>query len=127
MIDEGTLLVLQSANGAFSCRYPPLPRKWNSVDRPHIANLVSLDRQVFRVYLSTPSRVKGSMEYDLMISDLDRLPTKSIIEIRHDNIEFSYYRKDEGIWTKVAESSSPFMVEVFSHGTTLIIVDIAAR
>jgi len=69
-------------------------------------------------------RRTGTLQYDLAISDLDHLPIKSIIEIRHDNVEFSYYRKDEGLWTKVAESSSPFMVEVFSHGTSPIIVDI---
>ncbi|MDF1540938.1 MAG: hypothetical protein P1Q69_18725 [Candidatus Thorarchaeota archaeon] len=127
MIDEGTLLVLQSANGAFSCRTPPMPKDWNPVDRPHVANLVSLGRDVFRVYLSTPLRRKGTMKYTLAIAEIDTLPSKSIIEIRHDNVEYSYYRRDERIWTKVAESSSPFMIEVFSHGTSPIIVDIATK
>jgi len=126
-MDEGTLLILQSANGAFSCRTPPLPRSWNSVNRPYVANLVSLDRDVFRVYLSTPKRKKGTMQYSLVIANLDFLQPQSIIEIRHDNVEFSYYRRDEGIWTKVAESSSPFMIEVFSHGTSPIIIDVATR
>jgi len=88
MIDEGTLLVLRSANGAFSCRTPPLPKKWNPVDRPHVANLVHLDRDVFRVYLSTPVRIHGSVNYELATTDLSQLPVKSIIEIRHDNVEF---------------------------------------
>ncbi len=127
MIDEGTLLVLQSASGAFSCRTPPLPKSWNPVDRPHVANLVSFDCVVFRVYLSTPLRAKGTMKYSLVIADLDILPSKSIIEIRHDNVEYSYYRRDEGIWTKVAESSNPFMIEVFSHSTSPLIMDISAK
>ena len=127
MIDEGTLLVLRSANGAFSCRTPPLPRDWNPVDRPHVANLVHLDHDVYRVYLSTPVRMHASVRYKLAISELEHLPLKSIIEIRHDNVEFSYYRKDKDLWTKVAESNSPFMVEVFSHGTSPIIVDITSR
>ncbi len=127
MIDESTLLALRSANGAFSCRMPPLPHDWNPIDRPHVANLVDLDHDVFRVYLSTPTRIHGSVRYKLAISELERLPLKSIIEIRHDNVEFSYYRRDESLWTKVAESNSPFMVEVFSHGTSPIILDIIAR
>ena len=78
MIDEGTLLVLRSANGAFSCRAPPLPREWNPVDRPHVANLVHLEHEVFRVFLSTPIRRHASMHYDLAISELEHLPVQSI-------------------------------------------------
>ncbi|MFW9953514.1 MAG: hypothetical protein ACFFD3_03095 [Candidatus Thorarchaeota archaeon] len=127
MIDEGTLLILRSASGAFSCKTPPIPKMWNPTDRPHVAHLVSLDFSVFHVFLSTPIRRHGTAIYDLEVADLSHLPSKSIIEIRHDSIEFSYYRRDENTWVKVAESSSPFMVEVFSHGTAPIIIDASAE
>lgn len=124
IIDEGIYLILKSATGAFSCKSPPLPKDWNPTDRPHIANLVPLDHMVFRVYLSTPRRVLGKMNYELLISNLDVLPSQSIIEIRYNNIEFSFYRKDNGIWTKVAEVNDSFTVEVFSHGAAPVVLDI---
>lgn len=127
IVDEGIYLILKSATGAFSCKHPPLPRGWNPADRPHIANLVSLDQSVFRVYLSMPKRIFGTLKYDLLVSDVNTLSSESIIEIRYSNVEYSYYRKDNGIWTKVAECTNSFTVEVFSHGAAPIIIDIHAR
>ncbi len=126
IVDENIYLILKSATGAFSCRNPPLPKAWNPGDRPHIAHLVSLDHSVFRVYLSMPQRISGTLKYDLLVSDLNTLPAGSIIEIRYNNLEFSYYRKDNGIWTKIAESTNSFLFEVFSHGAAPVIIDIQA-
>jgi len=53
-IDEGTYLVLRSASGAFTCRYPPIPKRWNSVDRPHVALLLPDAGNIFSVFLSNP-------------------------------------------------------------------------
>ena len=64
MIDEGTLLVLKSASGAFTCRKPLIPKKWNPVDRPHVARLVSTGTDVMRVYLSNPKN-SGNAPYNL--------------------------------------------------------------
>ncbi|MGY5871208.1 MAG: hypothetical protein RTV72_03095 [Candidatus Thorarchaeota archaeon] len=115
-IDEGTYLVLRSASGAFTCRYPPVPKIWNSLDRPHVALLLPDMNGIFPVFLSQPENDGEDSPEKLETVDLTTLPTKSIIEIRHSNAHYAYYRRDNGSWTKVAEASDPFVVEVFSHG-----------
>ena len=122
-IDEGTYLVLRSASGAFTCRYPPVPKKWNTVDRPHVALLLPDVGGIFSVFLSQPEDDKSKVEQSLEVSDLNRIPPKSIIEIRHSNAQYAYYRRDNGSWTKVAEASDPFVVEVFSHGYAPIVMN----
>jgi hypothetical protein len=122
-IDEGTYLVLRSASGAFTCRYPPVPKKWNPVDRPHVALLLPDSGGIFSVFLSKPEDNESKKEQSLEVSDLNRIPPKSIIEIRHSNAQYAYYRRDNGSWTKVAEACDPFVVEVFSHGYAPIIMN----
>ena len=122
-IDEGTYLVLRSASGAFTCRYPPVPKKWNSVDRPHVALLLPDMGGIFSVFLSKPEDDESKLDRSLEVSDLNRIPSKSIIEIRHSNAQYAYYRRDNGSWTKVAEASDPFVVEVFSHGYAPIVMN----
>lgn len=122
-IDEGTYLVLRSASGAFTCRYPPVPKKWNSVDRPHVALLLPDVGGIFSVFLSKPEDDESKKDQGLEVSDLNRIPSKSIIEIRHSNAQYAYYRRDNGSWTKVAEASDPFVVEVFSHGYAPIVMN----
>ncbi|MBY8996206.1 MAG: hypothetical protein KGD60_00645 [Candidatus Thorarchaeota archaeon] len=122
-IDEGTYLVLRSASGAFTCRYPPIPKKWNSADRPHVALLLPDAGGIFSVYLSKPEDDDSKTEQALEVADLNRIPPKSIIEIRHSNSQHAYYRRDNGSWTKVAEANDPFVVEVFSHGYAPIIMN----
>ena len=124
IVDEGVYLILRSAVGAYSCKTPPLPRTWTPTDRPHIANLVCLDSQVFRVYQSTPQRIPGRMAYEFLVNNLDSLPTSSIIEIRYNSMKFCYYRRDNGSWTKVAESNDSFTVEVFSHGSSPVVMSL---
>lgn len=123
-IDEGTYLVLRSASGAFTCRYPPVPKKWNPIDRPHVALLLHDSNRIFPVYLSQPDPLSNDL--DLTTTDLSKLPTKSIIEIRHSNSHFAYYRRDNGSWTKVAEATDPFIVEVFSHGYAPVVMNLIA-
>jgi len=122
-IDEGTYLVLRSASGAFTCRYPPVPKRWNSIDRPHVALLLPDTGGIFSVFLSKPEDDESKVDRSLEVSDLSRIPPKSIIEIRHNNAQYAYYRRDNGSWTKVAEASDPFVVEVFSHGYAPIIMN----
>ena len=122
-IDEGTYLVLRSASGAFTCRYPPVPKKWNSADRPHVALLLPDAGGIFSVFLSQPESEESKEDQGLEVADLNRIPPKSIIEIRHSNAQYAYYRRDNGSWTKVAEASDPFVVEVFSHGYAPIIMN----
>ncbi|MBN2228862.1 MAG: hypothetical protein JW779_04640 [Candidatus Thorarchaeota archaeon] len=123
-IDEGTYLVLRSASGAFTCRYPPVPRIWNSVDRPHVALLLPDTKGIFTVFLSQPEHSEFPRSKKLDTVDLNTLPSKSIIEIRHNNAHYAYYRRDNGSWTKVAEANDPFVVEVFSHGYAPIVMNL---
>lgn len=122
-IDEATFLILRSASGAFSCKYPPIPRNWNPVDRPHVAMLLPDIAGIFSVFLSNPENVDSQSRQSLEVSDLNRLPAKTVIEIRHSNSQYAYYRRDNGSWTKVAEASDPFVVEVFSHGYAPIVMN----
>ncbi len=124
MIDEGAFLVLRSAAGAFSCRMPPVPKEWNPVDRPHVALLYPSDREVFRMFLSSPVSTESMKNDALEVSFLEDLPSESMIEVKHDSTDYSYYRRDDGMWTKVAVAESPFMLEVFTHGSSTIIMDI---
>jgi hypothetical protein len=78
---------------------------------------------VFSVFLSNPEDDGFKTQQSLEVSDLNRLPTKTVIEIRHSNSQYAYYRRDNGSWTKVAEASDPFVVEVFSHGYAPIIMN----
>ena len=122
-IDEGTYLVLRSASGAFTCRYPPVPKTWNPIDRPHVALLLPDTNGIFPVFLSQPENDGNNSPEKLETVDLTTLPTKSIIEIRHSNAHYAYYRRDNGSWTKVAEANDPFVVEVFSHGYAPVIMN----
>lgn len=123
IIDKGAYLMLRSAIGAYTCRKPPIPSKWNSVDRPHVAVLMPSDEEVFRLFLSNPIGT-ANPGHRLEITKLEDLPKQSIIEVRHCNLDYRYYRKDKAMWTKVAEARNPFVVEVFSHGCTPIDMNI---
>jgi hypothetical protein len=126
-IDEGTYLVLRSASGAFTCRYPPIPRSWNSLDRPHVALLLPDTNGIFPVFLSQPEVNEQGQPKRLETMDLNKLPIKSIIEIRHANAHYAYYRRDKDSWTKVAEANDPFIVEVFSHGYAPVMMNMMAQ
>jgi hypothetical protein len=78
---------------------------------------------IFPVFLSKPENNGTKSQKTLETKDLTTLPTKSIIEIRHSNAHYAYYRRDNGSWTKVAEASDPFVVEVFSHGYAPIVMN----
>ena len=117
-IDEGAFLVLKNASGAFSCNLPPLPQRWTDTDRPYVALLMEVQNKIQRLMLSHP-QADGSIE----ISEIENLPQGSVIEIRIDSREYTYYRKDNGTWTKVGAAQDPFLVEVFSHGGSPVVMN----
>ena len=78
---------------------------------------------IFIEFLSSPKDENQGKYESLEVSDISSLPVKSIIEVKIDSVEFNYYRLDNGLWTKVAESRDPFAIEVFSHGTIPIVID----
>ena len=126
IIDKGAYLMLRSAIGAYTCRKPPVPSKWNSVDRPHVAVLMPSNDGVFRLFLSNPVGTENPGQ-KLEVTKMEELPVQSIVEVRHCNLDYRYYRRDNGMWTKVAEARNPFVVEVFSHGCTPINMQIQTR
>ncbi len=126
IIDKGAYLMLRSAIGAYTCRKPLVPSKWNSVDRPHVAVLMPYDDEVFRLFLSNPVGTENP-GHMLEVARMEELPAKSIVEVRHGNLDYRYYRRDNAMWTKVAEARNPFVVEVFSHGCTPTDMQIQTR
>ncbi|NWF97239.1 MAG: hypothetical protein HXY34_13965 [Candidatus Thorarchaeota archaeon] len=122
-LDQGSYMLLSSATGAFSCRYSTIPRTWNHIDRPHVALLLLRNGGVVYVLLSEPTRDDHASRPWLAVADLDRLPNGSVIEVRYSSTRFSYYRKDDRVWTKVAESISPFFIDIFSGGTAPVSIE----
>ncbi len=120
-IDEGAYLVLKSATGAFSCIEPPLHHIWSSTVLPYVALLQIIQNEIQRLLLSYP-KDDGILE----ISEIETLPEKSILEIRSNSREYSYFRKDNGTWTKVAAAQDPFLVEVYSHSGSPVIMNMVA-
>lgn len=125
MIDEGAYSVLAAARGAYLCRSPPIPNEWDSCRRPHVAVLCSEAGRVEKFYLSYPICHNKSNNSRLIVEDLDNLYEGSIIEVKENNLKYSYFRNDNNFWLKVAESSNPFFVEVFSHGSVPIRIRLA--
>ncbi|UCE09172.1 MAG: hypothetical protein JSW61_09330 [Candidatus Thorarchaeota archaeon] len=121
-IDEGAYLVLSAAKGAFSTRLPPFPREWNPIDRPYVAHLIPTSDEIFRVFLSNPTSPSSVCNLDLSMNRIEGLPVKSLVEVKHDSIDYSYYRRDNGMWTKVGEAQYPFLIEVYSRGSDPIIM-----
>ncbi len=105
-------MVLKAAPGAYSCSTLPLPQEWDPIRRPHVALLLPSGDGIFRVMLSCPENHRKLM----VNSTIDGVKRGSIIEIRYDETEFSYYRKESSGWTKVGASGDPFFVEVFTSG-----------
>ncbi|TXT57394.1 MAG: hypothetical protein BAJATHORv1_10095 [Candidatus Thorarchaeota archaeon] len=123
IIDEGTLLVFQSAQGAYACRNLPIPNHWDSYSRPHVALLLPNNGDIFRIFLSRPNSENQSEGITFSVSDLETIPDRSIVEIRYNCTNYCFYRRDRNNWTKVAESDSPFMVEVFSFGCESVLIE----
>ncbi|MHA1960842.1 MAG: hypothetical protein ACW99U_11450 [Candidatus Thorarchaeota archaeon] len=121
-IDEGAYLVLSAAKGAFSTRLPPFPKEWNPIDRPYVAHLISHSDEIFRVYMSNPRSRTANCDLDLSMQRIEDLPAKSLVEVKHDSIDYSYYRRDSGMWTKVGEAQHPFLIEVYSRGSDPILL-----
>ncbi|MBD3406428.1 MAG: hypothetical protein GF411_09980 [Candidatus Lokiarchaeota archaeon] len=122
-LDEGTYVILQSAQGAYACRTLPIPKHWNPISRPHVALLIPDNGKVFKLYLSEPNLECTLEGNPILVSDFDTIPDRAIIEIRYTCLNYCFYRRDRDIWIKVAEADSPFIIEVFSYGYDSIIVE----
>jgi hypothetical protein len=103
-LDESMYHMLLSASGSLYFRNLPAPRDWSSVHRPHVALLYCEDKEVFRFYLSTPC--EGDR---LCVWDASSLEYDSLVEIKYSDLDYRYYRRENGTWTMVGEArDSPF-------------------
>ncbi len=112
--DDSSYLLLESATGGLWCRYIPIPKRWNSVDRPHVALIFPRPHGIHRTILSEPVS-QGCKDCELTVKGLESLDAGSIIEVRHSAQHIVYYRRETGYWTKIAEATDPFILDVFSN------------
>jgi hypothetical protein len=113
LIDESMLRVMQSAMGASSYRRLPVPKRWNPVDRPHVALLEFTDDSVFRFFVSEPMADSS----ELSVKDLDCVPDETVVEVRYSSSDYRYYRHDGHVWTVVAQARDRFFMEFYVHGS----------
>lgn len=118
MFDADTYNVLRLAAGSSSHRNLPVPKYWNPIDRPHVALLESTGDRVYCFLMSQPS----DDQRDLWVMDLDYVKSEAVVEVKHSNSDYRYYRRDGQNWMKVAEKRDQFFVDVYQRGTYPIAV-----
>jgi hypothetical protein len=118
MTEANVLVFLRSAVGSSSYRKLPVPKHWDTMNRPHVALLDSVDERVFCFFLSQPS-VQGN---GLTVVDLKDAPTGTVVEIRRNALDYRYYRRESEAWRLVAEVRSQFLMEVYDRGDGPVVV-----
>jgi hypothetical protein len=113
MFDADTYNVLRLAAGSSSHRNLPVPKHWNSIDRPHVALLESTGDRVYCFLMSQPSEDNR----DLWVMNLDYIQSEAVVEVKHSNSDYRYYRRDYQSWVKVAEKRDQFFLDVYQRGT----------
>lgn len=117
-LDSGVYRILHRAEGVLSLQKPPVPRKWDTTKRPHVALLQRHKDSVVRFFLTDPHESEGRLD----AGDLADLPPDSVIEVRYSQTDYRYYKRREYDWTKVAEIRDPFITEldVYEYGSVPI-------
>jgi hypothetical protein len=110
-ITHGAFQVMRRIPGAYTVRNIPIPRRWDPKQRPHAAILHPTSDEMARVILS--EHVGDGI---IQSMNPDTLPTDSIIEIKRNNSNYCYYRKDKIGWVKVADGIEPCFLEAFQGG-----------
>lgn len=112
LFDTGTYNVLSSAVGSSSYRGLPVPKHWNPVDRPHVALVESSGERVFCFLVSQPSEDNE----EIWVKDLDSIQDDAVVEVKHSNSDYRYYRRYGQNWMMVAEKRDQFFVDVYQRG-----------
>jgi hypothetical protein len=103
-IDESMYHTLMSASGSLYFKEIPVPHDWNSIQRPHVALLYCENQEVFRFYLSAPCKKDR-----LCVWDAKKLEHNSLVEVKYNDLDYRYYRRENGNWIMVGEArDSPF-------------------
>ena len=69
--------------------------------------------QAFYFLLSQPSMG----EEELWVRNLDSIHGDIVVEVKHSNSDYRYYRRDGQNWTMVAEKRDQFFVDVYQRGS----------
>jgi hypothetical protein len=120
MFDAGTYNVLRSAVGSASYKQLPYPTQWNPKDRPHVALVESTGDRVFSFLISQPS----DDGVKLWVRDLDAVQSDAVVEVKHNEFDYRYYRRDANYWSKVAEKKDQFFMDVYQRGDYPVTVPI---
>ncbi len=112
LFDIDTYNVLRLAAGATTHKNLPIPRQWNSIDRPHVALLEYTHDRIFSFLISQPS----NDEKDLWVRDLNLVQGDAVVEVKHTNSDYRYYRRQGMNWLKVAERRDQFFIDVYQRG-----------
>ena len=118
-INEYLYHALQRASSSVYLRDLPYPREWNPIDRPHVALLLCEDGHVFRFYLSTPCEERRRLH----VWNPQRLSIDSLVEVKFNDMDLRYYRKEKNMWALVGEVRNPVFKEFNEHGILLKIND----
>ena len=82
------------------------------MDRPHVALVETSFGQVFCFLISQPS----DDNQEMWIKDLNPVQSEAVVEVKHTNSDYRYYRRDGQTWTKVAERRDQFFIDVYQNG-----------
>jgi hypothetical protein len=113
LFDTNTYNVLRLAVGSSSYSDLPIPEYWNSMDKPHVALIESIHEQVFCFLISQPLQDDGK----LWVRNLESVQGEAVVEVKHTNSDYRYYRRDGSRWMKVAEKKDQFFLDVYQRGT----------
>jgi hypothetical protein len=96
-----------------------MPKQWDSKRRPHAAILHPTSDEMARVVLS--EHIGNGI---IQSMNPNALPVGSIVEIKQNNSEYSYYRREKIGWVKVADGIEPCFIEAFQGGTEPIEINL---
>ena len=118
-VTHGAFQVMRRIPGAYAVRNIPIPKKWDSKRRPHAAILHPTSDEMARVVLS-----EHIGDGKIQSMDTETLPAGSIVEIKHNLMEYYYYRKEKIGWVKVADGIEPCFLEAFQGGAEPIEINL---
>ena len=61
---------------------------------------------------------------ELWVRDLDAIQSDAVVEVKHNEFDYRYYRRDENYWSKVAEKKDQFFMDVYQRGDYPVTVPI---
>ncbi len=84
LFDRDTYNVIRLANGCSSHRNLPVPKHWNSVERPHVALVDTSNDRVFCFLLSQPTENNEEMR----VKDLSSIQGTVVVEVKHSHSDY---------------------------------------